>query len=132
MRVLRSKKSKPIQLVPTLKEYFQAKLAAELGPHDVKRLIDAQNREIVILDVRSREGFDEGHVPGAVHIPLEELTGRVRELDPKKEYISYCWTVTCLLSAKASYYLASQGFLAREMVGGIEAWKSAGFPLEIK
>jgi rhodanese-related sulfurtransferase len=113
-----------------LKRYFEAKLAAELGPHNVKRLIDTGSRDFVILDVRSAEGYREGHVPGAVNIPFEELPRRLKELPKEKEIISYCWDVTCLLCTKASYVLASKGFKAREMIGGIATWQEAGFPVK--
>ena len=125
-----TKKPKAIQLVPTLKKYFQEKLAAELGPHDVKHLLDSDNHGVVILDVRTKEGFKEGHIPGAVNIPFDELSHRFKELPKDKEIVSYCWNVTCLLCTRASYFLATKGFVAREMIGGIESWKFAGFPVE--
>jgi len=120
------RKATPAQL----KRYFEAKLAAELGPHNVKRLIDSGDRGFVLLDVRSPEGYREGHVPGAIHIPFEELPARLRELSKGKAIISYCWDVTCLLCTKASHFLASKGYQAREMLGGIDAWQKAGFPVE--
>lgn len=120
-----------IRIAPArLKRYFEEKLAAELGPHNVKRLIDSGEKHFVILDVRSPEGYREGHVPGAVNIPFEELPNRLKELPKTKEIISYCWDVTCLLCTKASYVLASRGFKAREMIGGIKSWREAGFPIE--
>ena len=115
---------------PQLKRYFAAKLAAELGPHNVKRLMEMGGRAFVILDVRSADGYRAGHVPGAINIPFEELPSRLKELPKAKEIISYCWDVTCLLCTKASYILASKGFKAREMIGGIASWRDAGFPVE--
>ena len=120
-----------IRISPTqLKRYFAAKLAAELGPHNVKRLMDSGDRSFVILDVRTREGYRDGHIPGAINIPFEELPNRLKELPKSKEIISYCWDVTCLLCTKAAYVLASKGFKAREMLGGIEEWQEAGFPVK--
>ena len=120
-----------IQTSPAkLTQYFEAKLAAELGPHNVKRMIDLGGRDFIILDVRSAEGFREGHIPGAVNIPFEELPQRMRELPKNKEIISYCWNVTCILCTKASYVLASKGYTARELLGGIQVWRDAGFPIE--
>jgi len=113
-----------------LKRYFEAKLSAELGPHNVKRLIDAGDRGFVILDVRPAKAFQEGHVPGALSIPFEELPSRLRELPKHKDIITYCWNVTCLLCTKAAYVLTSRGYTAREMIGGIESWRAAGFPIE--
>ena len=113
-----------------LARYFQAKLAAELGPHNVKRLLDAGTQDIVVLDVRSREGYNEGHLPGAVNIPFEELPSRMKELPKQKDLITYCWDVTCILCTKAAYVLAKSGYRAKEMLGGLEEWKKAGFPVE--
>ena len=113
-----------------LARYFGAKLSAELGPHNVKRLIDAGERGFVILDVRSAEGYRAGHVPGAVHIPFEELPKRMKELPKDKDIITYCWDTTCVLCTKAAYVLASRGYRAKEMLGGIDVWQTAGFPIE--
>ena len=113
-----------------LKRYFEAKLSAELGPHNVKRLIDQGSNDIMLLDVRSQEGYTEGHLPGAAHIPFEELPTRLKELPKRKDVIVYCWDVTCILCTKAAYILASKGYRAKEMLGGIDEWRKAGFPVE--
>ena len=112
-----------------LNRYFAAKLAAELGPHNVKRLLDHEPQRIVLLDVRSQEGYAGGHLPGARNIPFEELPSRMKELPKHKEMIAYCWNASCLLCTKAAYILTSHGYRAREMVGGIAAWQEAGFPI---
>ena len=125
-RRLAIQRASPAQLA----KYFEAKLAAELGPHNVKRLLDANANDMVLLDVRSREGYREGHLPGAINIPFEELPARLKELPKNKDIISYCWNVTCILCTKAAYVLASEGYRAKEMLGGIAEWKKAGFPIE--
>ena len=113
-----------------LQQYYSIKLAAELGPHNVKRLQELDRDGIVVLDVRSPEGFRKAHVSGAINIPFEEFPTRMQTLPKQKEIITYCWSVTCTLSTKAAYMLASKGYTAREMVGGIEEWQRAGFPIE--
>ena len=113
-----------------LVDYFQAKLEAELGPHNLKHRMDSGEKDFVVLDVRSREGFKEGHIPGAVNIPLQELEGRLKELPKDREVISYCWNVTCMLCTKAALVLARKGFQAKELLGGIEEWQRAKFPVE--
>ena len=130
MVVLKTEKPKAINLVPTLKKYFQEKLAAELGPHDLKHLMDTNHTNLVILDVRSAEGFREEHIPGAINIPFEELTHRFSELSKDKELVAYCWHTNCLLATRAAYLLNTNGFLTREMIGGIDAWITGGFSIE--
>ncbi len=46
--------------------------------------------QAVFLDVRPADSFREGHIPGSVNIPLEELEIRVNELDPNEWIIPYC------------------------------------------
>ena len=113
-----------------LARYFEAKLSAELGPHNVKRLLDDDPSRIVLLDVRSRDGYAAAHVPGARNIPFEELPNRLKELPKGKDIITYCWNATCILCTKAAYVLAKRGYRAKEMIGGIEEWRKAGFPVE--
>ena len=116
----------PVQL----REYFAAKLGAELGPHDVRRLIDGGSTDFLLLDVRSREGFTQAHLPGAQHIPLDELAGWLQELPKDQEVITYCWNATCLASTQAALMLTTHGFRARVLCGGISAWQADGFAVE--
>ena len=113
-----------------LVEYFQMRLEAELGPHDLKHRMDKGEKDFIVLDVRTRRGFQEGHLPGALSIPLEELAERYKELPKDKEIITHCWNVTCMLSTKAAYFLAKKGFQTKELIGGIEEWQKAKFPVE--
>jgi hypothetical protein len=46
--------------------------------------------EAVFLDVRSQADYDQSHIPGAVLIPLNELPGRLMELDPQAKILTYC------------------------------------------
>ncbi len=56
----------------------------------LKEKLDA-GADIVIVDVRSKEDFDEGHISGAVSIPWQqEIEARYTELPRDKEVIIYC------------------------------------------
>ena len=55
----------------------------------LKEKLDA-GADIVIVDVRSKGDFDEGHITGAVSIPWEEIEDRYTELPRDKEIITYC------------------------------------------
>lgn len=55
----------------------------------LKGKLDA-GADIVIVDVRSKEDFDAGHITGAISIPWEEIEARYTELPRDKEIITYC------------------------------------------
>ena len=48
------------------------------------------NNSAIFLDVRSEEAYATGHIPGALSIPLDDLEGRLTELDPDRWTITYC------------------------------------------
>lgn len=54
----------------------------------IKKLVD--KGEAVVVDVRSKDGWDMSHADGAVHIPLDELSQRLKELPKDKLIAAYC------------------------------------------
>jgi molybdopterin/thiamine biosynthesis adenylyltransferase/rhodanese-related sulfurtransferase len=75
------------------------------------------------LDVRSIEEWQITHLPGATHIPLDDLLDRVNELDSAQDYVVYCHHGT--RSAKAIGGLQKLGFKKlKNMAGGIDAWST--------
>jgi len=63
--------------------------APRISLEELKQKLDA-GAELVIVDVRSKEDFDKGHIPGAVSIPWKEIETRYTELPRDKEIITYC------------------------------------------
>ena len=87
---------------------------------------------VTVLDVRPEEEFNEGHVPGAVNVPLKRLESFINGLDPKAEVVAYCRGAYCLLSFDAVSKLREKGFKALRMEDGFPEWKRAGLPVEKK
>ena len=82
-----------------------------------------------MLDVRTPEEYAEGHIPGAVLIPVQELEQRLGEVPKDRQVYVYCRSG--VRSVQASKILAGAGFTHIENVeGGIKAWQAAGFPIE--
>lgn len=85
----------------------------------------------LILDVRSEREYKAGHLRGAVHIPHDELQGRVAELAAHKdqEIIVYCRSGARASAAEA--VLREAGFTkVRDLDGHILLWQKNGHPLE--
>jgi rhodanese-related sulfurtransferase len=92
----------------------------------VKELLDSG--EIELLDVRTDHEWDAGHIPGARHIELNELTAEAERLGKDQKIVVYCRTGN--RSGMASEALRSDGFDAVAMEGGITAWNDDGQPLD--
>jgi len=91
-----------------------------ITPQEARTLLARENDRIGVLDVRKAEEWVKGHIPGATHIPLEELPLRLGELDPHREWIVVCRSDN--RSAQACAYLAERGFRVRNLRGGMQAW----------
>lgn len=79
-----------------------------------------------IVDVREDEDVREGMIPGAIHIPLGQLSARAGELDRERPVITVCRNGR--RSAGAAEQLEAAGFDAATMGGGMVAWHAAGLP----
>jgi len=78
------------------------------------------------IDVRTAKEFAQGHISGAVLIPIEELAKRINEVPHDRQVYLYCHSGT--RSARAATLLAKHGFTRIEnIVGGIVAWKAKGY-----
>lgn len=81
----------------------------------------------LLLDVRAGSEWEAGHIPGATHIPLAELTGRLDELPRDRPIAVHCQGGG--RSAVAASLLASRGFQnVANITGGFGAWVAAGLP----
>lgn len=82
-----------------------------------------------ILDVRSDQEWKEGHIPGASHIPVNELEQRLGELDRDRPLAVYCGSG--YRASIAVSLLLRNGFEeVANVPGSISGWKGAGYPLE--
>ena len=85
---------------------------------------------VTVLDVRPPDEFVLGHVPGALNIPLKELSKRLAELDPRQEIVAYCRGPYCVLSFEAVAALRERGFRARRLEDGLPEWRASGLPVQ--
>ena len=109
-------------------EFFAAKLQYETDPSDLAA-DRAAGRALLVLDVRSDASWSQGRIPGAVHIPNNDLAERALEVLPEKdaEIVVYCWGPGCNGSTRAALTLARLGYTrVRELIGGFEYWSREG------
>ena len=101
-------------------------------PRDVDVQTTAALREqpdVMILDVREQDEWNAGHIPGAVFMPMGEVPNRLSEIPTDKTVIVQCRSGN--RSSQVTDFLVKQGFTnVHNMSGGINAWQSAGLPVE--
>jgi rhodanese-related sulfurtransferase len=118
-----------IQNPAKARAYFEEKLAFTTGPVELGHMLESNENNITVVDVREAEDFAKGHVPGAINLPRGSWDNP-SGLSKDKTNIVYCYTQTCHLAANACVAFASRGFPVMELDGGFEAWKSADLEIE--
>jgi rhodanese-related sulfurtransferase len=89
----------------------------------VADLPDPLPEGVRVLDVREQAEWDHGHIDGALHIPMTELTGRLDEVPEGRT------VVVCRVGARSAQvvaYLAQQGHDVANLDGGMVEWVDAG------
>jgi glyoxylase-like metal-dependent hydrolase (beta-lactamase superfamily II)/rhodanese-related sulfurtransferase len=97
---------------------------------ELNSCLEFRKNELILLDVRERDAFEEGHVPGARLLPRGQLELRVNQelTDPTKRILVYCEFGR--ISTLATATLRQMGFRgAVALDGGLQAWREAGYPL---
>ncbi|MER6003893.1 rhodanese-like domain-containing protein [Nonomuraea angiospora] len=111
--------------------HFAARLAFETDVSDVAADLAAGVPGVVVVDSRSRESWDQGHIEGAVHLPTAEIAARAPGLVPGEAMVvTYCWGPGCNGATRAALEFAKLGYRVKEMIGGFEYWAREGFPVE--
>ncbi len=118
-----------VELIRKAKEQI-----TEVDPREVHDLLGNGHRdEVVIVDVREQQEFEEAHIPGAVHVPRGHLESRIEGAagDKSSRVILYCASGN--RSALAAKTLIEElGYeQAESMTGGITLWKDRGYDVEV-
>ena len=93
---------------------------------DARAMIQSSSN-VLVIDVRTPEEYAQGHLKGAINIPLSDLPLRIGGLEHNRPIIVYCQTGS--KSAQASTILVRAGFTkVYSMEGGITAWTNSGYP----
>jgi rhodanese-related sulfurtransferase len=96
----------------------------------VNQVYDAmQTGQVMVIDVRELNEYEEGHIPGVTLIPMSEITNRLSEIPQDQQVIVTCRSGN--RSSQVAEYLTNQGYTnVHNMTGGFLDWESAGLPIE--
>jgi rhodanese-related sulfurtransferase len=104
---------------------FHKSAIVEVTPEETRA---KQKAGAVLVDVREPHEWREGHIPGAIHIPLGSLSGRLDELDPSREIVVVCRSGH--RSMTGAQLLQRAGFSqVRNMAGGMISWTRQQLPV---
>jgi phage shock protein E len=99
-----------------------------INPAEYVNQYQSNNTPHLLLDVRTPEEFADGHIAGAVNIPLAELGNQLSQVPRDIPVIVYCRSGS--RSAQAATLLRDSGYTNVLDMGGIVAWVDAGYPVE--
>lgn len=95
---------------------------------DIDLAASAVAGEATVLDVREPGEYREGHLPGAVNIPVGHLTARLGDLDRNQPVYVVCASGN--RSSAMTEVLTAAGFDAINIAGGTGAWIRSGRPIK--
>ena len=96
---------------------------------DLKRRLDWGEPALTIVDVRDRSQFNQLHIQGAASVPATGLLAGLASLEAERDI--YIYADTDAAAAKAAGMLSEAGYKSvAQLLGGLESWKAAGYPVE--
>ena len=102
----------------------------EISPEDAAAKLNSG--DAVVVDVREKDEWDEGHIPGATHMSRGTIELDIEEKVPDPTATVICHCGGGGRSALAAETLQKMGYKnVRSMAGGLKAWKAAGLPTTI-
>jgi len=112
-------------------KHFEGEFAFETDCSDVHAAAQSGGFDFVLLDVRSHQLYDEGHVPGAISLPHGKIIASKLEAYPQDTlFVTYCAGPHCNGAARGAVRLAKLGRPVKIMAGGVTGWLDEGFGLE--
>jgi membrane protein DedA with SNARE-associated domain/rhodanese-related sulfurtransferase len=114
------------------KKFLSTLVATRITPEELRSQMDAR-RGVTVLDLRNQLDVttDRVRIPGAFHVIPEHLDMDYRDIPADQDLVLYCTCPNEATSARVARRLLQMGFSrVRPLAGGLDAWRSRGFPVE--
>jgi rhodanese-related sulfurtransferase len=99
----------------------------EMSAEDLRVMMEVEEGDDLplLVDVRQESEWKDGHIEGAIHIPLADLDERLNDVDRQRLVVVYCHSG--MRSIDGSYVLKRHGYpRVRSLAGGLAGWQEAG------
>ncbi|HUV02376.1 MAG TPA: rhodanese-like domain-containing protein [Desulfobacteria bacterium] len=101
-------------------------ISVNIAVDEVNRLIASESDDIIVVDIRTKDEYDAGHIEGALSVPISELSNRTEEFNTSTKIVVYSAngsnsTIVCdilIKNGSARVY---------NVVGGLDAWNESGY-----
>ena len=101
--------------------------SALIAPQEI---LSSPHTDLRILDVRTQEEYTSGHVPGALHVPHDEIATRLEDIGPDRDRTLVVYCERGGRAAQAEDALRAAGYTdVRHLEGDIQGWREAGLPV---
>ena len=119
-------------------DFYATETSVLVSPHGLRGKMDKGDDSFVLVDVRSREEYEEEHIVGAVNIPaysdrytsayseVDRIVNSFKELREKaegKDIIVYCYSIPCMTGRKVGNMLAEHEIYVKELGVGWTEWR---------
>jgi ArsR family transcriptional regulator len=117
--------SRLAEIEQVTRQYLEERRALEaVNTDDLVRRIRAG--EVTLIDVRPREEYVSGHIPGAISVPLDDLKKRPPRLPARRDVVAYCRGPYCVMALDAVDLLRRRGLRAHRLELGVREWRAQG------
>jgi len=111
-------------------DYYNAEAATLQSPHGLRLKLDNGDDTFILVDVRRQDFYEAGHIVTAVNITTDRDATQVyddfkkiRDENPNKDIIIYCYSTSCLNGRKVGRFLAQNSIFVKELSIGFNEWK---------
>ncbi len=111
-------------------EFFSSRLGFLIAPSKLKEHLDASDSNIVVIDVRHLDSYNESRIPSATFIDADNLDSQWKHFSSDKTHVIYCYSELCHRAARVCLAASIKGFSVMELHGGFEGW--AEYPMRIE
>jgi rhodanese-related sulfurtransferase len=108
-------------------DYAKKIETTKMSPPELKKLMENGAKDFIVVDVRDESEYREGHIPGAVNIPVETFAAKSESLPKEKKIIVYCNSGGRSYNAYRKLMKLAYPSIAQTLFAD---WKEAGMPVE--